>query len=183
MEVTVEPQWYESWLGRIGLAALFLLLLGAAIWAVTAVIRRRARILETMVEERTRALRAANEQLDRLASTDPLTGLANRRTLMAALQNAGYRGNAKDEGFSFALLDIDHFKRINDGYGHLAGDEVLVRLASRLQNGFEQMTSSAAMVARRWLFCSPVRSSTAQRPSSTACAPRWPALRFSWAIR
>lgn len=135
VEVTVEPQWYESWLGRIGLAALFLLLLGAAIWAVTAVIRRRARILETMVEERTRALRAANEQLDRLASTDPLTGLANRRTLMAALQNAGYRGNAKDEGFSFALLDIDHFKRINDGYGHLAGDEVLVRLASRLQNG------------------------------------------------
>jgi diguanylate cyclase (GGDEF)-like protein len=135
VEITVDPQWYESWLGRIGMAVLSLLLLSAAFWLVTAVIRRRARMLERMVEERTSALRAANEQLDRLASTDPLTGLANRRTLMAALQSARDHAIVQDDGFAFALLDIDHFKRINDGYGHGAGDEVLVRLAARLQNG------------------------------------------------
>lgn len=135
VEITVDPQWYESWLGRTGLAMLFLLLLGATFWLVTAVVRRRARMLETMVEERTSALRAANEQLDRLASTDPLTGLANRRTLMAALQDARDRAIAEDGYFTFALLDIDHFKRINDGYGHGAGDEVLVRMAARLLKG------------------------------------------------
>lgn len=135
VEIRVEPQWYESWAGRVGLAALFLLLLGAAFWLVTAVIRRRARMLEKMVEERTSALRAANEQLDRLASTDPLTGLANRRTLMTALKNARDHAVAQGEGFAFAMLDLDHFKRINDSYGHGVGDEVLVRLANRLRNG------------------------------------------------
>lgn len=135
VEITVDPQWYESWPGRIGMALIFLLLLGATFWLVTAVIRRRARMLEKMVAERTSALRTANEQLDRLASTDPLTGLANRRTLMTALQAARDHAITQDEGFAFALLDIDHFKRINDGYGHSAGDEVLVRMAARLQNG------------------------------------------------
>ena len=79
------------------------------------------------------ALAGTGDELDRLASTDPLTGLANRRTLMTALETARERVMRDGEGFVFALLDVDHFKRINDQYGHSAGDEVLVQLSARLQ--------------------------------------------------
>jgi diguanylate cyclase (GGDEF)-like protein len=135
LRLIVEPQWYESWPARVGLAILAIVSLGGVILLVTAVVRRRARMLEVMVEERTGALRAANAQLDLLASTDPLTGLANRRTLMAATQDARDHAVGEGEAFSFALLDLDHFKRINDEYGHGAGDEVLIETAARLRQG------------------------------------------------
>lgn len=131
--LTVDPQWYETWPVRMATAVVLVLALAGLVWLVTAVLRRRARMLETMIEERTSELRSANAQLDRLASTDPLTGLANRRTLMSALETARERAMRSEESFVFALLDVDHFKRINDRYGHSAGDEVLVQLSARLQ--------------------------------------------------
>ena len=133
--ITVDPQWYETWPARFAFAVLALLMLAGSFWLVTTVVRRRARMLEAMVEERTGELRRANEQLDRLASTDPLTGLANRRTLMARLEAARARAVHHEDAFTFALLDVDHFKRINDRHGHSVGDEVLVQLSARLQQG------------------------------------------------
>ncbi len=144
IRVIVKPEWYEAWPARAGLALLVILSLGVVIWFVTAVIRRRARMLEAMVEERTGALRAANAQLDRLASTDPLTGLANRRTLMTAIDAERERAVREGGDFAFALLDLDHFKRINDEYGHGAGDEVLIEIATRLRHGVR----SADRIAR-----------------------------------
>lgn len=131
--LVVDPQWYETWPARVAMALGFVLGLAGLVWLVTTVVRRRARMLEAMVEKRTSELRTANARLDRLASTDPLTGLANRRTLMAALEAARQRAMREGEVFVFALLDVDHFKRINDQYGHSAGDEVLVQLSARLQ--------------------------------------------------
>jgi diguanylate cyclase (GGDEF)-like protein len=67
-----------------------------------------------------------NHQLHRLATSDPLTGCLNRRTFFAEaelkLQNAGNR----DQKWSFLMLDADHFKSVNDRFGHVVGDEVLV---------------------------------------------------------
>ncbi|MEM7523395.1 MAG: GGDEF domain-containing protein [Pseudomonadota bacterium] len=68
---------------------------------------------------------AACQELQTLASTDPLTGLANRRHLMTALEKELNRHRRFDEPLSVAMLDIDHFKRVNDTYGHDAGDDVL----------------------------------------------------------
>lgn len=74
-------------------------------------------------------LRRSLQQTIELAVTDPLTGLHNRRFLDIHLDRA-----ANAEGtFSVALLDIDHFKRINDGFGHDAGDRVLIEFARRLR--------------------------------------------------
>ena len=131
--IEVDPQWHETWPARLAIVALVLLSLGGAFWLVTAVVRRRARMLEAMVQERTSALRVANEQLDRLANTDPLTGLANRRTLMSATEGARERAERFGQGFAFALLDLDHFKRINDHYGHSVGDAVLVAVSARIE--------------------------------------------------
>lgn len=64
------------------------------------------------------------------ATHDALTGLPNRRLMLEELQAAEHR---RDSGFSLALLDVDHFKQINDAHGHDAGDQVLVRIAAMLR--------------------------------------------------
>jgi diguanylate cyclase (GGDEF)-like protein len=64
-----------------------------------------------------------------LAATDTLTGLANRRTFDAHLKSEFHCAQRFSEPFALLLLDIDHFKRVNDTYGHQAGDEVLKSLA------------------------------------------------------
>jgi diguanylate cyclase (GGDEF)-like protein len=81
-----------------------------------------------------RQIKAKNRQLEELALTDPLTGLPNRRgiELWAERELSG----AARHGFPFwvALADLDHFKSINDNYGHATGDEVLKRFAGLLRS-------------------------------------------------
>jgi two-component system cell cycle response regulator len=72
-------------------------------------------------------------ELERLASTDPLTGMFNRRLLFIRLEQELARARRVGGDLCLVYLDIDHFKKINDTYGHLAGDEVLRRL-SRIMN-------------------------------------------------
>lgn len=71
-------------------------------------------------------------ELKRLATHDALTGLLNRREFNRLLAKASERAKRSDKAFSLVLLDLDHFKSINDRYGHLAGDEVLRETARRL---------------------------------------------------
>lgn len=75
------------------------------------------------------ALAAANLELKRLATTDPLTRTHNRRAFENAVAMEVARSNRYAPRFSLLLLDIDHFKAINDQHGHLAGDGVLVKLS------------------------------------------------------
>jgi diguanylate cyclase (GGDEF)-like protein len=77
-------------------------------------------------------LRQANEQLVRHASTDGLTGLANRRSFDSSIKAEVEEAQASAP-LSLLLLDVDHFKRFNDTYGHLAGDECLRSVASMLR--------------------------------------------------
>lgn len=80
----------------------------------------------------------------KLAATDALTGLLNRRMLEERLQIEQQRAQRYGKAFSLLMLDIDHFKKINDSYGHLAGDAVLKALASALS----QQTRDIDSVAR-----------------------------------
>ncbi|EWH01195.1 GGDEF domain-containing protein [Halomonas sp. BC04] len=72
---------------------------------------------------------AEEARLRRLSDTDDLTGLANRRKLMAKLDQEISRCNRHGSPLSLMLIDLDHFKRVNDTWGHLQGDQVLVELA------------------------------------------------------
>jgi diguanylate cyclase (GGDEF)-like protein len=83
--------------------------------------------LERKVSARTRQLRKANAELQRLSEVDPLTGIFNRRKLMDLLAEATAGG---DPSFSLLVLDIDHFKSINDTHGHQVGDAVLIDMAA-----------------------------------------------------
>jgi diguanylate cyclase (GGDEF)-like protein len=101
--------------------------------------QRRQAELEGLVEQRTEALALANRQLEEASHTDPLTGLRNRRYIGAQLpadlsfydrQATGRAG--EDRAMLFAVVDIDHFKQVNDRYGHRAGDLVLQQFAQVL---------------------------------------------------
>src|SRR5262249_50215274 len=69
----------------------------------------------------------------RLATVDPLTGLMNRRALLTALNAEVERSRRYASPLSFLLLDVDHFKAINDKEGHAAGDRVLSHLGAHLR--------------------------------------------------
>ena len=71
--------------------------------------------------------------LEQHAITDVLTGLLNRRAAESRLQEELARARRHNEGFAVALVDIDHFKRVNDRYGHAVGDEVLIAVSRRLE--------------------------------------------------
>lgn len=79
-------------------------------------------------------LRAANEQLHNLATTDPLTGTLNRRAFNDTLERELQLSARTGQPFSLILLDVDRFKQFNDSFGHLAGDEVLIRVANILRD-------------------------------------------------
>lgn len=79
------------------------------------------------------ALQSANEQLDRLGRTDGLTGLLNRRAWENQLQNEFKRFQRSNQPSTLVMFDIDHFKRVNDTYGHQAGDEVIRATSAMLR--------------------------------------------------
>ena len=72
------------------------------------------------------------EQVQRLAATDGLTKIANRRTFESTLEREVARATRSAEHLSLVMIDIDHFKRLNDEHGHQAGDEVLRNVAAAL---------------------------------------------------
>lgn len=89
------------------------------------------------------ALRQQRE-LERLARTDHLTGLANRRVLEDALQRNAALARRHGRTLALVLLDLDWFKRVNDHHGHPAGDAVLIEVARRLQ----RITRDGELLAR-----------------------------------
>lgn len=104
----------------------------------------RLRSLSQTLEQANRRLRRANTALRKLATTDPLTGVGNRRELDERLQLELRRASRSLEPLSLLFLDVDHFKKYNDRFGHEAGDAVLARLATLLQ----QTVRSSDTVAR-----------------------------------
>lgn len=89
--------------------------------------------LEAKVAERTQALEESNRQLEQLARTDRLTGVLNRGALEALIVDEVSRSHRYHRALSLLFIDLDHFKVINDRYGHEVGDSVLMRFTRELQ--------------------------------------------------
>ncbi len=88
--------------------------------------------LEEMVEIRTAQITEARNELQRLAMSDVLTGLPNRRAVMLALEAAAQDALSAGHPLAVLICDLDHFKSINDQHGHLVGDNVLSTFGERL---------------------------------------------------
>ncbi len=134
--VDVPRAWWQTPLAR----ALLVLAALALFWCVLKLRERQLRLrelqLRAMVRERTNQLQAsdtelrrANDELRRLSYTDPLTGLGNRRRLFEALELQCRHGHEAQRPLGLLLIDLDHFKVINDTHGHIAGDLCLQSVA------------------------------------------------------
>ncbi|MFI5213808.1 MAG: diguanylate cyclase [Gemmatimonadales bacterium] len=99
--------------------------------------------LTLMFNDMVRRLREGRQELERLSVTDPLTGLANRRRLMAEIEREVRRSDRLSHRFAVLMLDVDHFKKFNDTHGHPAGDELLKRLARALQELVREVDTAA----------------------------------------
>ena len=79
-------------------------------------------------------LKAVLAQADEVSNTDPLTFLPNRRKIIVELQEEVIRSDRYKTPLSISILDIDHFKKVNDTYGHTTGDETLRSVAAKLRD-------------------------------------------------
>ena len=123
----------RAWLFRsltdIGVIMLIMFgLLSGLMWKASRTIASHTVEIESANNE----LRKANNSLGRLATTDELTGLMNRRAAMQRLEEAWAQSDRNQTPLCCILIDVDHFKRINDEFGHAVGDEVLRRMATNM---------------------------------------------------
>ncbi len=125
------PWWATRWALAAAMLALLALAHGLYRWRRWKWRQEQVR-LEALVRERTQALEASRAQLEVLARRDELTGVWNRRALMEILTREVSRASRERLPLTVAIIDIDHFKRVNDTHGHAAGDAVLKAFASRL---------------------------------------------------
>lgn len=103
--------------------------------AKLAILQERLNEMEAEVKES----RVAIEEQKRLATHDNLTGLPNREAYQSRLEEELLRRHRYGNALSLAICDVDHFKRINDGYGHLAGDKVLQLIARSLRKNLRDI--------------------------------------------
>ena len=128
-----------------GATAIIAVLLGLLAWRLVA--RSRRRIVA--------ALTAATDRLRHLADTDPLTGLSNQRLLHDRLQECTATALAAGSGLSAIMIDLDHFKTVNDTFGHPVGDLVLVETARRIREAAREGDLIARIGGEEFLMLLP----------------------------
>ena len=138
-ELTLEilPYFWQRWWFQLLLVLGFASLLLLAIrWRLQSLKRNELRLLKLVSEQ--------TIELQQLARQDALTGLANRRAFDETLQQAYQRAKRTNSTLCLALLDVDHFKQVNDRFSHAVGDEVLKRIGAMLK----QQSRTIDLVAR-----------------------------------
>jgi len=117
---------------------------------VTARVRNHLRLREYAVR-----LELMNEELERLATTDALTSAFNRRYFMSRLEDEVERVRRYKRPSSLLMIDVDHFKRINDGFGHDVGDTVLIQLVKLLEGQVRQLDTVARFGGEEFVILLP----------------------------
>jgi diguanylate cyclase (GGDEF)-like protein len=162
----IQEPWWRT---RSAIAAWLLLIASAAFaafrWRLEH-LRKRTRQLESLVSARTMELAMANTDLERLSITDPLTGLKNRRFLEFSIVEdlARIRRtlqpmhldsiSTREEmpNITFLVIDIDHFKLVNDRYGHAAGDQVLRKTGAVLSSAVRESDTTVRWGGEEFLI-------------------------------
>ncbi len=129
LSFNIAPFFWQRPLFWAMLAVAGLILLWGIFQLRLRMLKHNAATLRRLVHEKTEALQQQTQNFERQAREDQLTGLANRRAFDDWLAQAWQRFSDKNQGFCLAVVDIDHFKRVNDQWSHSVGDEAIKTLA------------------------------------------------------
>ena len=144
--ISREEILHEWWVVVIKMSGVVLAALSLLGWGALRMIRQ-LKVREALEDQLRRArvkLEEQNEELQVLADSDGLTGMANRRHFETTLSAERERARRNGQPCSLILLDVDHFKKYNDRYGHVAGDECLRLVARAIDGGTRRPTDLAA---------------------------------------
>lgn len=100
------------------------------------------------LQSQTSILKRSNDDLDRLVNYDALTALPNRRYFEQQVNKACERGSSDSLAFAVVFIDLDGFKMVNDTLGHESGDQLLIQVASRLNDSLGRLTDKRGLAAR-----------------------------------
>jgi two-component system chemotaxis response regulator CheY len=117
-------------------------------------LRARVRIGERILNLETR-LKESRDQLEVLATRDTLTGLLNRRAIQGYVEAAWQRAQRGGEPFGLLILDVDHFKRVNDQHGHLIGDQALQLVAEVIRQRIRMYDQASRWGGEEFLILLP----------------------------
>ena len=142
---TVIPAWWQRWYSRAGFLFLGVFALYILVNYRTRKLEKERLRLEQAVAERSEALAQVNRELEQMTLTDPLTSARNRRFFQATIGSDVSQAvraystpdptrTRRNRDIVFYLIDADHFKEINDRYGHDAGDQMLIDLTTRISS-------------------------------------------------
>ena len=120
-------------------------------------LRARVEVGRRMVEMQA-ALIASREALAHQATHDPLTGMLNRRAILERLHQELTRAGRHGDRWAVGMCDIDHFKQVNDTYGHQTGDDVLCGLARILNESLRPYDSVGRMGGEEFLVIAPMKA-------------------------
>ena len=134
--------------------------------------------LRKILSERHRELKGAVSRIEDLAITDELTGLYNRRNLLKILTQQRALSNRSRYGFTVCYLDLDHFKKVNDYYGHPFGDKVLKSFANLITENLREVDVGARIGGEEFVL---VLADTKLEAANKVCqrmAENWFKLEF-----
>lgn len=115
----------------------------------------RTKALQDELKMKNTQLEELLTKVEYMAITDALTGLYNRRRFHEVLDNEFERSKRFSSPFSTVMLDIDHFKKVNDNYGHLVGDSVLRDLAGIMQKSIRDIDTAARFGGEEFIILAP----------------------------
>lgn len=163
LRVDVAPLWWQTiWFAVALLLLVVVLALGLVRFSADRY-RRRALVLQTLVDQRTRELQAFARQAEIASQTDLLSGLGNRRSIgnivpekVAETLRRVVAQGVDSPRLAFLVVDIDGFKAINDRYGHRAGDRVIERIGAVIQGCLDKADIAARWGGEEFLVVAPV---------------------------
>jgi diguanylate cyclase (GGDEF)-like protein len=186
----IEPYWQTGWFRSLCAIFLMFVILALHRLRVRYLVRHALKLQETVNQTKAELTLAAKvagdaqEALKEQALKDGLTGLWNRRAIFAMLEREICRAQRDRFPITLVMIDLDHFKRINDTHGHLIGDEVLREAAGRLVEAMRPYDFAGRYGGEEFMVvlpsCSPLngvrraeafRRALAERPVPTALGP------------